>query len=74
MYFISGDTPEIIARNIRELYEKCPSNRIATSEEISCNSNDETVYLYDNGDIYILGVTDLYLYPDGTYEFYGNEV
>ena len=74
MYFISGNTPEIIARNIRELKEKCPPENIEQdTREISCNGLQYSTHIYENGKVLIYGSIYLSMQPDGTYEFYGNE-
>ena len=75
MYFISGNTPEIKARNIRELKEKCPPENIEQgTSEIRCRMLQYSAHIYENGTVLIYGSIYLRMRPDGTYEFYGNEV
>ena len=74
MYFISGNTPEIKARNIRELKEKCPPENFEQgTSEIHCSMLHYTAYIYENGTVLIYGNVYLRMRPDGTYEYYGNE-
>ncbi len=75
--FISGNTPDILARNIRELRENCsPSNFVYEYNTYSCNGTELTINVRNDGTIAIIvtAAKTMIINPDGTYTIEGYEL
>ena len=75
--FISGNTPDILARNIRELRENCsPSNFVYEYNTYSCNGTELTIKVRNDGTIAIIvtAAKTMTINPDGTYTIEGYEL